>query len=81
MVTAIRQSSLCYLRPWGGWVPYANVGSKLFVTFGFVFSLHFVKRMMRERTSGTKLPATLGATKALEILALNPFQTARHTPL
>jgi hypothetical protein len=54
------------------------VGSELLVTLGFVFSFHFVKRIASERTSGTKLPATLGATKALEILALNPFQSAWH---
>ena len=59
-------------------MPCANVGSELFVTFGFVFSFHFVKRITIECTTGTKLPATLRATKALEILALNPFQTAWH---
>ena len=28
----------------------ASVGCKLFVTFGFVFPLHFIKRIARERT-------------------------------
>jgi hypothetical protein len=28
----------------------ASVSSKLFVTFGFVFPLHFLKRIPRERT-------------------------------
>lgn len=57
----------------------ANVGSKLPAAFGFVFSLHFVEGITSDRTSGTKLPVTLVATKALEILASNPFQTAWHS--
>jgi hypothetical protein len=54
------------------------VGSELPVTLDFEFSFHFVERITSERTRGTKLPSTLGAAEALEILALNPFQTARH---
>jgi hypothetical protein len=56
----------------------ANVGSELFVTPGFVFSFHFIKRITLRLTRGLKLPVTLGATEALEILALHPFQTAWH---
>jgi hypothetical protein len=51
----------------------ANVGSKLFFTFGFVFPLHFLERIARGRTKRPKLPVTLGASEALKILALNPF--------
>jgi hypothetical protein len=57
----------------GAWAFNASVGSKLFVTVGFVFLLHFIKRFPVERARRLKLPVTLGATEAVEILALNPF--------
>ena len=57
----------------GGCAFDASVGSKPFVTFGFVFPLHFINRITRERTWRVKPPVTLGATEALKILALNPF--------
>jgi hypothetical protein len=47
--------------------------AQLLVTFGFVFRLHFLKRIAREHTRRVKLPVTFGATEALKILALNPF--------
>jgi hypothetical protein len=58
---------------WGACSFDASVGSKLCVTFGFVFSLHFIKRIAHGRAERFKLPVTLGATEALKILALNPF--------
>jgi hypothetical protein len=54
------------------------VGSKCLVTLGFIFSLHFIERIASERSSWAKLPITLGATKAMKLLALNPFQRAWH---
>jgi hypothetical protein len=51
----------------------ASVSSKLFVTFGFVFTLHFMKRLGHEPTRRAKLPVTLGATEALKILTLNRY--------
>jgi hypothetical protein len=55
-----------------------NVGSKLFVTLGFVLPLHFIKRFGNERTSRTKQPVTLGASEALKVPVLNPYQLAWH---
>jgi hypothetical protein len=51
----------------------ASVSSKLCVTLGFVPPLHLIKRIARGRAERLELPATLGATEALKILALNPF--------
>ena len=55
-----------------------SMGSKLFITLGFVIPFHFIKRIADKRTKGLELPATLGATEALKILFLNPFQCALH---
>jgi hypothetical protein len=51
---------------------YTNVGGKFFITLDFVFSLHFIKRMVPELTKGLKLPVALGATTTLKISGLNP---------
>jgi len=51
---------------------YTIVGSKLFVTLGFVFLLHFIKRKTSEPANRQELPVTLGAAEALKILALHP---------
>jgi hypothetical protein len=53
-----------------------NVGSKLFVTLGFVLPLHFIQRLASKRTRRIKHPVTLGATEALKLLVLNPYQLA-----
>jgi hypothetical protein len=66
------------IRLWGDWVLGANVGSKFLVTLGLIFSFHFLERIASERSSWAKLPITLGATKAMKVLALNPFQPAWH---
>jgi hypothetical protein len=66
------------IRPWGDWVLCANVGSKFLVTLGLIFSFHFLERIASERASWAKLPITLGASKAMKVLALNPFQHAWH---
>jgi hypothetical protein len=52
--------------------------SKLFVALGFVIPFHFIKRIADERPKRLELPVALGATEALKILALNPFQLALH---
>jgi hypothetical protein len=62
----------------GRWVLGTNVGSKLFVTVGLVVPLHFIQRSANDRTRGLKHPFALGATKALRVLALNPYQLAWH---
>jgi hypothetical protein len=62
----------------GSWVLCAEVGSKLFITLAFVLLLHFIERGASERIRRLKLPVTLGATEAQEIVALNPFQFAWH---
>jgi hypothetical protein len=54
------------------------VGSKFLVTLGLIFSFHFLEGIASERSSRAKLPITLGATKAMKVLALNPFQRAWH---
>jgi hypothetical protein len=54
------------------------VGSKFLITLGLIFSFHFLERIANERSSWAKLPITLGATKAMKVLALNPFQPAWH---
>ena len=54
------------------------MGSKLFFTLGYVIPFHFIERIADERTMGLELPVTLGATEALKILVLNPFQCALH---
>jgi hypothetical protein len=64
---------LASLWPFGPWVLYANVGSKLHVAASFVLLLHFIKRVTSERTRNLEFPATLGAAEALKILGLNPF--------
>jgi hypothetical protein len=56
----------------------ANVGSKLFVTLGFVLPLHFMQRFANERTRRIKHPVTLGASEALKVLVLNPYKLAWH---
>jgi len=55
-----------------------NVGSKLLVTLGLVPPLHFLERFANERASRIKHPVALGATKALNVLSLNPNQLAGH---
>jgi hypothetical protein len=42
----------------GPWMGYTNVASKLFVTLGFVFLLHFSKRSTSGRTARLELPVT-----------------------
>ncbi len=66
------------IRPWGDCVLCANVGSKFLVTLGLIFSFHFLERIASEHASWAKLPITLGASKAMKVLALNPFQRAWH---
>ena len=56
----------------------AKVGSKLFVTLGFVLLLHFNQRFRNNRTRRLKHPITLGATKALKVLALHPYALTWH---
>jgi hypothetical protein len=60
------------------WVLDTNVGSKFFLTLGFILLFHFIKRITSERTSRLKLPVTFGATEALKLMLLNPYQLARH---
>ena len=55
-----------------------NVGSKFLVTLGLIFSFHFLERIASEPSSWAKLPITLGATEAMKLLALHPFQPAWH---
>jgi hypothetical protein len=50
----------------------ANVGSKLFVTLGFVLPLHFIQWFRNNRTSRLKHPVALGATETLKLLVLDP---------
>jgi hypothetical protein len=57
----------------GPWVVYASVGSKLFVTFGFIFALHFIKGIANGNTERLKPPSTRRATEALKIRAINPL--------
>ena len=57
-----------------------NVGSKLFVALAFILLLHFIQRFEGERTRRLKHPVTLGATEALKVLFLNPYQLAWHGP-
>jgi hypothetical protein len=52
---------------------YTNVGSKFFVSLGFILPLHFIKRRTYGRARRIKLPVTRRATEALKILTLNPF--------
>ena len=75
------QCNLGCLRSSKGRVLYTNVGGKIFVSLDFVFSLHFIKRMVPESTGGLKLPVTLGASITLKILGLNPdkFPWHRHS--
>jgi hypothetical protein len=54
------------------------VGSKFFVTLGLIFSFHFLEGIASERASWAKRPITLGATEAMKVLALHPFQRAWH---
>jgi len=54
------------------------VGSKLFVTLGLVLLLHFIQRFANDRTRRIKQPVTLGATKTLTVLVLNPSQPTPH---
>jgi hypothetical protein len=62
----------------GSWVLDTNVGSNLFVALAFILLLHFIRWFLKERTGGLKPPVTLGATEALKLLALNPYQLAWH---
>jgi hypothetical protein len=55
-----------------------SVGSKLFVALGFVLPLHFIQRFAHERTRRIKHPVTLGASEALKVLVLNPYELAWH---
>jgi hypothetical protein len=43
-----------------------SMGSKLFITLGFVIPFHFIKRIADKRTKRLELPATLGATRSPE---------------
>jgi hypothetical protein len=56
----------------------ASVGSKLYITQGFVLPLHFIQRFATELVRRPIDPVTLGATKALKVLGLNPYQLAWH---
>ena len=56
------------------WVSCTNAGSKFPVTLGFVFLLHFLKRIANDRTKRIKHPITLRATEVHKTLALNPTQ-------
>jgi hypothetical protein len=54
------------------------VSSKLFVALGFVLLLHSIQGFVKERTRRLKHPVALGATEALKVLFLNPYQLAGH---
>ena len=60
------------------WVLDTNVGSKLFVTLGFVQPPHFVQCSANEGSRRFKHPCTLGATETLEAVSFDPHRTARH---
>jgi hypothetical protein len=64
---------LCCIQLSGDWALYTNVGSKLFVTLGFVLPLHFIERVAGEGTRRGKLPVTLRATETQKIPGLNPL--------
>lgn len=57
----------------------ANVGSKLCVTPDLVLPLHFGDRSAANAPPRRlKYPITVGAAKALKVLALNPYELALH---
>jgi hypothetical protein len=66
-------STYIVLRPFGTWALCTNVSSKLFVTLGFIFALHFIKGIANGDTRRVEPPITPGATEALKIWAINPL--------
>ncbi len=66
------------LWPRGSRALDTNVSSKFFVALGFVLLLHSIQGFVKERTGRLKHPVALGATEALKVLFLIPYQLAWH---
>jgi hypothetical protein len=57
------------------------MGYKLFIALQLEVAHHLIERFAGGRTSGLEPPATLGATKTLKMLFLNPYQVPAHCRL
>ncbi|HXE36330.1 MAG TPA: hypothetical protein VN087_20620 [Verrucomicrobiae bacterium] len=52
--------------------------SKFLISLRYVIALHFIQRSANEWTGVAKHPYALGAAVAVELLALDPYELARH---
>jgi hypothetical protein len=54
------------------------MGFKLFVALQLEVVPHFIERFALKGSGGFEPPSTLGATKTLKTLQLNPYQLPAH---
>jgi hypothetical protein len=69
---------LCRFRPSGDWLLYTDMRSILFVTLGFIFPLHFIKRITCKPTRGLNFVLAARPSAQCRLLNSEPIvETAR----